>query len=140
MKHRCEWSNHSKREIIYHDQEWGVPLYDDRLLFEFLTLEGAQAGLSWATILAKRETYRIAFDNFDVEKIIHYDQTKIDHLLTDKGIVRNKLKINSVVTNAKAFLAIQKEYGSFSKFIWSFVDNKPIQNTWKKQVRYSSQN
>ncbi|MEP7287552.1 MAG: DNA-3-methyladenine glycosylase I [Chloroflexota bacterium] len=127
MLKRCEWASGDLGQA-YHDMEWGVPLHDDRALFEFLILEGAQAGLSWATILAKRENYRAAFDNFDAEIIATYDQAKIDSLMANAGIVRNKLKINSVVTNAKAFLAIQKEYGSFDSFIWGFVDGKPIQN------------
>jgi DNA-3-methyladenine glycosylase I len=131
MKKRCEWSvNYSGQE--YHDEEWGVPLHDDRMLFEFLNLEGAQAGLSWSTILAKRENYRIAFDNFEAEKIVKYDQNKIDELLQNSGIVRNKLKVNSVVTNARAFIEIQKEFGSFDSFIWKFVNHKSIQNSWKK--------
>lgn len=131
MIKKCAWSTKVKIDEEYHDQEWGVPIYDDRLLFEFLILEGAQAGLSWTTILAKRENYRKAFDNFEAEKIIHYDAAKIESLLADPGIVRNKLKVNSVVTNAKVFLSIQEEYGSFSKYIWSFVDGKAIQNIWK---------
>jgi DNA-3-methyladenine glycosylase I len=131
MKKRCEWSiNYPNQE--YHDKEWGVPLHDDRMLFEFLNLEGAQAGLSWSTILAKRENYRIAFDNFDANKIVKYDQVKIDELLQNPGIVRNKLKVNSVVSNAKSFLEIQKEFGSFDSFIWKFINHKPIQNRWKK--------
>jgi len=132
MKKRCGWAVKNELDQQYHDEEWGVPIHDDRLLFEFLNLEGAQAGLSWTTILVKRENYRKAFDNFEAKKIIKYNQKKIDELLQDKGIVRNKLKINSVITNAKVFLEIQKEYGSFSKFIWEFVDGKPIQNKWKK--------
>jgi len=129
---KCIWAIKNKLEEDYHDKEWGVPIYDDRLLFEYLILEGAQAGLSWTTVLAKRENYRKVFDNFNAKKIVKYDQKKIDSLLKDSGIIRNKLKINSVVTNAEAFLEIQKEYGSFSKFIWDFVDGKPIQNKWKK--------
>jgi len=129
---KCTWATKNKLEENYHDKEWGVPIYDDRLLFELLILEGAQAGLSWTTVLAKRENYWNAFDNFDADEIVKYDQQKINDLLNDSGIIRNKLKINSVVTNAKAFLEIKKEYGSFSKFIWGFVDNKPIQNKWKK--------
>lgn len=128
---RCTWAIKNQLDQDYHDKEWGVPIHDDRLLFEFLILEGAQAGLSWSTILAKRENYRKAFDNFEAEKIVKYDQDKIDELLQNKGIVRNKLKINSVITNAKIFLEIQEEYGSFDKYIWSFVDGKPIQNEWK---------
>ncbi len=131
MKRKCTWSLKNEKEENYHDKEWGVPIYDDRLLFEFLILEGAQAGLSWSTILAKRETYRKAFDNFEAKKIVNYDQKKIDELLNDKGIVRNKLKINATINNAKLFLEVQKEHGSFSEYIWSFVDGKPIQNAWK---------
>lgn len=131
MTNRCAWAASNAMQD-YHDKEWGVPLlHDDRLLFEFLTLEGAQAGLSWATILAKRQNYRDAFDNFDVKAIAAYDQTKIDELLGNAGIVRNRQKIDSVVTNAKAVLAIQKEFGSFGAFIWDFVGGKPIQNAWK---------
>ena len=118
--------------MAYHDEEWGVPVHDDRLLFEFLILEGAQAGLSWATILAKRENYRIDFDNFDAKKIVNYDQNKIEELLQNPGIVRNKLKINSVVSNARAFIEIKNEFGRFDTFIWKFVDHEPIQNSWKK--------
>jgi len=117
--------------VAYHDEEWGVPVYDDRTLFEFLTLEGAQAGLSWSTILKKREGYRLAFDGFDAEKIALYDGIKISALLTDPRIVRNQLKIGSAVTNAQAFLNIQEEWGSFSDYIWSFVDARPIQNVWR---------
>ncbi|MGJ7909875.1 DNA-3-methyladenine glycosylase I [Neobacillus sp. LXY-1] len=125
---RCGWVNQDPIYIDYHDHEWGVPVYDDRLLFEFLNLEGAQAGLSWYTILKKRDNYRKAFDDFVAEKIVLYDETKIQELLHNEGIVRNKLKINAVITNAKAYLQIVEEFGSFSKYIWSFVDGKPIQN------------
>lgn len=128
---RCEWSTGTQLEIDYHDKEWGVPLFDDRLLFEFLILEGAQAGLSWSTILNKREGYRKAFDNFDIKKVSRYKQIKIEKLLQNEQIIRNKLKVNSTVTNAKYFLDIQKEYGSFSDYIWGFVNHKPIQNKWK---------
>jgi DNA-3-methyladenine glycosylase I len=117
---------------VYHDQEWGVPVHDDRHLFEMLILEGAQAGLSWITILKKRENYRKAFDNFDARKIARYDARKVKKLLADPGIVRNKLKVNATVRNAKAFLAVQKEFGSFDKYIWQFVGGKPIVNSWKK--------
>lgn len=130
MKQRCEWANKNDAEKEYHDKEWGIPIYDDRLLFEYLILEAAQAGLSWSTILAKRENYQIAFDNFEAEKIAKYTQTKIDELITNKGIVRNKLKINATIVNAKIFLEVQEEYGSFSNYIWSFVDGKTIQNNW----------
>jgi DNA-3-methyladenine glycosylase I len=118
--------------IAYHDKEWGVPVHDDRLLFEFLVLEGAQAGLSWSTILNKRDNYRKAFDNFDAQKIAKYDAPKIKKLLADPGIVRNKLKIAATVQNAKAFLAVQKEFGNFDAYIWSFVNNQPIRNRFKK--------
>jgi DNA-3-methyladenine glycosylase I len=117
--------------VAYHDEEWGVPVFDDRTLFEFLILEGAQAGLSWSTILRKREGYRRAFDGFDAEKVARYDGVKISALLTDPGIVRNQLKIGSAVTNAQAFLKIQEEWGSFSDYVWSFVDGRPIQNAWR---------
>ena len=118
--------------IAYHDKEWGVPVHDDRLLFEFLVLEGAQAGLSWSTILNKRENYRKAFDNFDAQKIAKYDARKIKKSLADPGIVRNKLKIAAAVQNAKAFLGVQKEFGNFDAYIWSFVNNQPIRNKFKK--------
>ncbi len=131
MIKRCTWAGSNIQMQEYHDKEWGIPVHDDRLLFEFLILEGAQAGLSWSTILAKRENYKKAFDNFDLKKIIKYDQKMIDQLILDPGIVRNKLKINSVVINAKAVLEVQKEFGSFDTYIWSFVDGKPIVNSWK---------
>jgi len=131
-KTRCEWVNGGNELYYeYHDKEWGVPVHDDRLLFEFLILEGAQAGLSWATVLNKREGYRKAFDNFNIEKVAQYDQAKIDELLLNPKIVRNKLKVNSTVTNARLVLEIQKEFGSFDKYIWEFVDGKTIQNKWK---------
>ncbi|MFC7686539.1 DNA-3-methyladenine glycosylase I [Ureibacillus sp. GCM10028918] len=128
---RCGWVTKETLYMEYHDKEWGVPVYDDRKLFEMLCLEGAQAGLSWWTILQKRENYREAFDQFDAEKIVHYTEEKLQTLKENTGIVRNKLKIQSVVTNAQTFLRIQKEYGSFSNYIWSFVDHKPIINEWK---------
>lgn len=131
MKRRCGWLNENPLYIDYHDKEWGVPVYDDRLLFEMLCLEGAQAGLSWWTILQKREYYKKVFENFEAEKIVLFEDEKLASLMEDKGIVRNKLKIQSVVTNAKAFLRIQKEYGSFSRYIWSFVNGKPMINQWK---------
>lgn len=131
MNNRCKWVTKEPLYIQYHDQEWGVPVYDDRKLFEMLCLEGAQAGLSWWTILQKRENYRRVFDQFDAEKIVNYSDEKLQSLKEDPGIVRNKLKIQSVVTNAKAFLKIQQEYGSFSAYIWSFVDHKPILNQWE---------
>jgi DNA-3-methyladenine glycosylase I len=128
---RCGWAR-NELAITYHDAEWGVPLHDDRGLFEFLILEGAQAGLSWDTILRKRENYRKAFDNFDVEKVARYTDKKIAKLLQDEGIIRNRLKIASAVSNAKAFLKVQKEFGSFDKYIWGFVNGKPIKNIWKE--------
>ena len=122
---RCHWAK-TELSISYHDHEWGVPVHDDRKLFEFLILEGAQAGLSWETILKKRENYRAAFDNFEPGKIAKYDQRKIKKLLGDAGIVRNRLKINSSIQNAKAFLEIQKEFGSFDAYVWQFVKGQPI--------------
>jgi DNA-3-methyladenine glycosylase I len=127
---RCGWAK-EPINIAYHDQEWGVPVHDDRRLFEFLILEGAQAGLSWITILKKRENYRRAFDDFDPKKVECYDKRKVRKLLADPGIVRNRLKIESAVKNAKAFLAVQKEFGSFDTYIWRFVGWQPIRNHWK---------
>jgi len=121
--------------IEYHDKEWGVPVHDDRVLFEFLILEGAQAGLSWETILNKRENYRRAFDRFDAAKIARYDSKKVRSLMADAGIVRNRLKIASTISNAKAFLEIQKEFGSFDRYIWQFVGGKPRINRWKSSQR-----
>ena len=126
---RCGWAKGDLYEA-YHDHEWGVPVHDDRLLFEFLILEGAQAGLSWITILKKRQNYRRAFDDFDAHRIARYDSRKIRKLLADPGIVRNRLKIAAAVQNAKAFLAVQNEFGSFDKYIWGFVGGKPIRNHW----------
>jgi DNA-3-methyladenine glycosylase I len=126
-KSRCPWPT-DDLYIRYHDLEWGVPVHDDRLLFEFLILEGAQAGLSWRTILNKRENYRAAFDNFDAEKIARYTEAKIAKLLNNEGIVRNKLKIRSSVLNAQAFLKVREEFGSFDAYLWRFVDGKPIIN------------
>jgi len=125
-KKRCEWCLKHQLDQEYHDQEWGVPVYDDQTLFEFLILEGAQAGLSWYTVLVKRENYRKALDGFNPEKIAQYDASKIDELMNNSGLIRNKLKINSTITNAQAYLKIQKEYGSFSRYIWQFVNQKPI--------------
>lgn len=133
MIHRCDWANASEIEAKYHDEEWGVPIHDDRLLFEALTLESAQAGLSWATILNKRQGYRRAFDNFDIESVANYSTAKISALLEDTGIVRNKLKINATVINAQRILAIQAEHGSFDAFIWSFVNGTPI-NSRRQQL------
>jgi DNA-3-methyladenine glycosylase I len=128
---RCGWCNSSELYQKYHDEEWGVPVYDDETLFEFLLLETFQAGLSWITILNKRKNFRKAFDNFDYKKIADYSEDKIQDLLQDPGIIRNKLKVNSAVSNAQAFMKIQDEFGSFSKYIWGFVDGKPIDNQRK---------
>ena len=128
---KCGWALSSPLEERYHDLEWGVPVHDDRLLFEFLILEGAQAGLSWVTILKKREEYRKAFDNFNTGIIANYDENKINSLLANPGIVRNKLKVNSAVINARAFLEIQECFGSFDEYIWLFVDHRPFHNAWK---------
>ncbi len=127
---RCDWAKNDLA-IAYHDAEWGVPQHDDRRLFEFLILEGAQAGLSWDTILRKRENYRAAFDDFDFEKIALYDDKKCAELLQNEGIIRNRLKIASAVGNAKAFLKVKEEFGSFDSYIWSFVDGKSIVNAWE---------
>jgi len=132
MKIRCAWASLADPlYLAYHDTEWGVPLHDDRALFEFLVLEGAQAGLSWATILYKRENYRQAFDRFDPRKVARYDARKVRSLLADAGIVRNRLKIAAAIQNAKASLAVQKEYGSFDAYIWQFVGGQPKKNAWK---------
>ena len=128
---RCGWAK-GEKDILYHDTEWGVPSHDDRYIFEMLILEGFQAGLSWNTILQKRENFRKAFDNFDYKKIAEYDETKLNELLQNQGIIRNRLKINSTVTNALAFMKIQEEFGSFAKYIWNFTDNKRIINNWKE--------
>lgn len=130
MKTRCEWVGDSEIEIAYHDDEWGRPVHEDRRLFEFLILEGAQAGLSWLTILKKRENYRRALDAFDPQAIAAYDDKKIAALLDNPGIVRNKLKVESTVTNAQAALRVQDEFGSFDAYIWQFVGGTPIQNQW----------
>ena len=130
-KHRCGWCVGDTLYETYHDQEWGTPVYDDDTLFEFLILETFQAGLSWITILRKRENFRNAFDGFAYKKIANYKQEKIDSLLQDAGIIRNKLKINATITNAQAFMKIQDEFGSFSKYIWAFVNDKPIKNSFK---------
>lgn len=130
---RCAWAGDSSLEYIaYHDKEWGVPVRDDQVQFEFLILEGAQAGLSWSTILNKREGYRKNFADFDVQKVARFTPARIEKMLQDPAIVRNRLKVESAVTNAKAFIKVQKEFGSFSDYIWGFVDGKPIQNRFKK--------
>ena len=137
MKERCGWSGTNPLYIEYHDKEWGVPVHDDRKLFEMLILEGAQAGLSWITILRKRENYKKAFDNFDAKKIARYDQRKVKSLLSNEGIVRNKLKIAATIGNAKAFLDIQKEFGSFDAYVWKFVDGKTKHNKHEKPQKCS---
>ncbi len=128
---RCTWPGNDLA-IAYHDTEWGVPLHDDQKLFEFLILEGAQAGLSWDTILRKRENYREAFDGFDVNMVARYTDKRVEKLLQNEGIIRNRLKVAAAVSNAKAFLKMQKEFGSFDKYIWSFTGGKPIVNKWKE--------
>ena len=130
-KKRCTWSGNDPLYIAYHDTEWGVPVHDDRLLFEFLILEGAQAGLSWITILRKRDGYRDLFDNFDAEKIARYSDKKLDKMLLNPKIVRNRLKVYGARKNARAFLAVQEERGSFSNYVWSFVDGQTVQNDWR---------
>jgi DNA-3-methyladenine glycosylase I len=132
MQKRCEWVGQEEISIRYHDTEWGVAVHDDNMLYESLLLDGAQAGLSWLTILKRRENYRLAFDGFDPEKVACYNLTKINELLQDKGIIRNRLKIESAIRNARAFLKIQEEFGSFDCYIWRFVDGKPFINKWKK--------
>ena len=131
---RCAWALSSLSMQHYHDHEWGVPIHDDRLLFEFLILEGAQAGLSWATILNKRRAYQESLDDFDVVKIARYDIHNINALLANPGIVRNKLKIKSIISNANAFIAVQREFGSFDSYIWQFVQGKPVNNAWLRAL------
>ncbi len=128
---RCAWAGSDPLYRAYHDEEWGVPVHDDRLLFEFLTLEGAQAGLSWITILRKRAAYREAFARFDPEVVARFDDAKVAELLANPGIVRNRLKVESTITNARAFLAVQEEFGSFDAYQWSFVEGRPIRNAWQ---------
>lgn len=130
-KRRCHWCSSDPLYMNYHDQEWGVPVHDDTVLFEFLLLEGFQAGLSWITILKKRENFRNAFDNFDYTRIARYNDIKKEELLHNTGIIRNRLKINSASTNAENFIKVQQEFGSFDAYIWNFVNNKPIKNHWK---------
>jgi DNA-3-methyladenine glycosylase I len=133
---RCPWPGTNELMIAYHDFEWGVPVHDDRKLFEFLVLDAFQAGLSWSTILNKRENFRKAFDNFEAQKVARYSERKVEKLLCDAGIIRNRLKITATISNAKVFLKVQKEFGSFDTFIWQFVDGRPRQNRWKslKQI------
>jgi DNA-3-methyladenine glycosylase I len=128
---RCPWACKTQEEQHYHDHEWGVPQHDDRILFEFLMLESAQAGLSWLTILRKREAYRIAFAGFNAEQIAAYDAKKIEDLMVNPGIVRNRRKILSAITNAQLFLSVQESFGSFDRYLWRFVDNAPVQNAWR---------
>jgi len=130
-KIRCEWTGADSLMIAYHDQEWGIPLHDDQKLFEFLILEGMQAGLSWMTILRKRENFRAAFDGFDPQKVARYNQQKFAELMENTGIIRNRRKIEAAAQNAQAFLKIQEEFGSFDAYVWQFVDGKPLVNTWK---------
>ena len=130
-RHRCDWVGGDPLFRSYHDREWGVPVHDDRLLFEFLTLEGAQAGLSWITILKKRDAYRAAFAGFDPEAVAGFDAAKVAELLADPGIVRNRLKVESAVTNARSFLKVREEFGSFDAYQWRFVDGRPIRNAWR---------
>ena len=131
MKQRCDWANSDPIYVEYHDREWGVPEHDDRRLFEFLVLEGMQAGLSWLTILRKRDHFRKAFDGFHPEKVARFGQKKVKKLLSDEGIIRNRLKIESAIQNAKAFLQVQEEFGSFDRFMWQFVNGKPKKNRWR---------
>lgn len=131
IKNRCTWSGKDPLYVEYHDKEWGVPVYDDDKLFEFLILETFQAGLSWITVLRKRENFRKAFDNFNYKKIAKYKENKFDELINNAGIIRNRLKIKATISNALSFMEIQKEFGSFSNYIWKFVNNKPIVNHWK---------
>lgn len=130
-KNRCAWCGKDELYVNYHDTEWGVPIYEDKLLFEFLILETFQAGLSWITILRKRENFRKAFDNFDYKKIANYSKKKFNELIVNEGIIRNKLKIKATISNAQAFMKVQEEFGSFSNYIWKFTNNKSIVNKWK---------
>lgn len=139
MKKRCRWAGTDPDYIAYHDTEWGVPVHDDRTLFEFLVLEGAQAGLSWLTILKKRDNYRNAFDHFCPEKIARYDRPRVDRLLSDAGIIRNRLKIEAAITNARAFLAVRDEFGSLDHYLWRFVDGRPVINAWENETQMPAQ-
>ena len=132
MLYRCEWSQKNEIYSNYHDEEWGKPLHDDQKLFEFLILEGMQAGLSWITILKKREAFRIAYENFDVHKVAGFDQQKVEELMSNSGIIRNRLKIEASINNARRFLEVVDEFGSFDSYMWSFVDYQPIVNRWSK--------
>lgn len=132
MKSRCDWATDKEQYIKYHDEEWGVPLHDDQLLFEFLTLEAFQAGLSWYLILSKRQNFRKAFANFNYAKVAEFDEKDFERLVSDTGIVRNRLKISAAINNAQKFIEVRKEFGSFDKYIWGFVDGEPIQNNFKQ--------
>jgi DNA-3-methyladenine glycosylase I len=139
VKLRCEWAaNGSPTDIEYHDNEWGVPVHSDKKLFEFLLLESAQAGLSWSIILKKREGYRKAFDDFDANRVANYDQRRVQELLTNPSIIRNRLKIQSAITNSRAFLKLQQEFGSFDSYLWNFVDGRPKHNRWKRWIEIPS--
>ncbi len=139
MKARCQWAGPDPIYIKYHDTEWGVPVHDDRRLFEFLILEGAQAGLSWLTILKKRLNYRKLFDNFDPHKVVEYDTRKVSELISNKGIIRNRLKIEAVIQNAGAFLTVQQEFGSFDNYIWQFVGGRTLKNSWETVAEIPAQ-
>ena len=139
MRIRCPWAGSDPLYLDYHDTQWGVPLHDDRGLFEFLILEGAQAGLSWITVLKKRENYRVAFEGFDPEKVARYNDDSIRRLLEDEGLIRNRLKITAAVDNARAFLNVQQAFGSFDTYIWQFVDGTPVRNQWKSMQQVPAQ-
>ncbi len=139
MRTRCPWAGNDPLYIDYHDTEWGRPLHDDRRLFEFLILEGAQAGLSWITILKKRENYRVAFEGFDPEKVACYDAARIGKLLVNAGIIRNRLKIIAAIENARAFIKVQHEFGSFDAYVWQFVDGTPVRNQWQSLQQVPAQ-
>lgn len=128
---RCDWCGDDPLYVKYHDEEWGIPVHDDKIHFEFLVLESAQAGLSWITVLKKRENYREAYDGFDPAKVAKYDDSKVEELLSNIGVIRNRKKIEASINNAKCFLEIQKEFGSFNRYIWGFIDNKPVKNSWE---------
>lgn len=132
MVKRCKWAESNDLMKEYHDKEWGTPLHDEKMLYELLILEGMQAGLSWNTVLQKRDNFRKAFDNFDYNKIVRYKENKIENLMQNEGIIRNRLKIQSVITNAKSFITVQEEFGSFNRYIWDFVNNISVHNSWKK--------
>ncbi|MEE4262249.1 MAG: DNA-3-methyladenine glycosylase I [Desulfobacteraceae bacterium] len=139
MKTRCTWAGTDPLYIRYHDREWGLPVHDDRRLFEFLILEGAQAGLSWLTVLKKRPNYIQAFDNFDPHKVAAYSPGKVNELISNAGIIRNRLKIEAAIQNARSFLAVQQEFGSFDKYIWQFVGEKPLKNSWRATTEIPAQ-